>query len=844
MVAFSSIGFTRAAYSDDNKPQPGDKGLQRASTVKQNPMTGNLIKYTVARKSDLPTKEVISTAVIHPVKNKPASGQVVAIKSESLALGEIKDQDLMIATANKVNPITGKSVEYTVNRVKNNPKQAQIQESVDIPMSSKTMNMPRHEMAIPDQLSTTTNLNATNVTEQYAMQVTTTLMKPATPTLPRTMLAETKEVNTAETLTKEEILLQQIKAKKQATTSDELPMLRNENIEMQLSKPNKAATTTSAKSKTRTGKIPTVMNAKHERIINRMEFNQADMLDVARALADFSGLNFVATEDASKKKITVFLQDISVQNALETITKNAGLWYRRDKESGAYRIMTTKEYQQDLIVYREDTTRVFSMLNPNPMIIAGAIRDLYPTRVILSFGMPDMSTMGMGGGGMGGGGMGAGRGGMGGGMRGGGMGGGGMVNRQGMAGGGMRGGGGMGMGGMGMGGGGMGMGGGGMGGGGMGGGGMGMGGNQMNENNILQENMTADQIKRLNETIDEKGETNLNAEDLKGINNRQQPIFITINQEHDLMVVRTSDNEIMQEIESLVKELNRPIKQVLLEMKILSLDVGDAARQSFDLDFIPNGNTVNGPNTDQDRNPLSLGAGVRSVLGLGNFALEGGTFIYQFMNDKIRARIQLLQENNRINTLSTPILLSSNNKPAQVFVGTEQIVTTGFNAVGGTVNGFAAAAPAIIPVTEMRNIGNTLMVFPKINTDKTVTLTIMQDSSSLIRGGSTIPVPVGNTIQSFNVDSVRTSNINGTVQAKDGLTIAIGGLIDTSDREEEQSVPFVSRLPILGELFKRKLQQKSKRELLLLITPHIIETAHEGEDLTRDAIEPLTGQEW
>jgi type II secretory pathway component GspD/PulD (secretin) len=294
----------------------------------------------------------------------------------------------------------------------------------------------------------------------------------------------------------------------------------------------------------------------------------------------------------------------------------------------------------------------------------------------------------------------------------------------------------------------------------------------------------------------------------------------------------------------LVKELDRPTKQVLLEMKILSLDVGDASRRAFDLDFIPNGSTVTGPNTDQDRNPLSIGAGVRSVLGLGNFALEGGTFIYQFMNDKIRARIQMLQENNRINTLSTPILLTSNNKPAQVFVGTEQVVTTGFDAVAGGASVAGVGAPAIIPITELRNIGNTLMVFPKINSDKTVTLMIQQDSSTLVRGGSTIPIPVGPTIQSFNVDSVRTSNIQGTVQAKDGLTIAIGGLIDSSDSDEEQRVPILSEFPILGELFKRKVQQKSKRELLLLITPHIIETAHEGDDMTRDALEPISVQEW
>jgi type II secretory pathway component GspD/PulD (secretin) len=826
-------GSTYAEDNVDSAFQNLDDRLIRAEIASLNPISGTKTEYHVSRKQSgqIATfdQTVLAKPVPHEVNNAiqssrgHATNSHVSNNSSTGKTNDVINHDLNNSFMQHSSSIRDKTIENFFNQLTPTVSLPYAKQ-VNVTNSYQTFNSALSEVMPSD--------NTIKTTELMTLQ----------PNLKNEDGSTNNELKPAESMSKEERLLQQIKAKRKTLglTSDETLILSKDKNEL-TSTPNDKLNDEKEKQKSKGIKPSPALPQKHERIINRLEFNQADMLDVARALADTSGLNFVATEEAAKKKITVFLQDISVQNALETITKNAGLWYRRDKESGAYRIMTTKEYQQDLIVYREDTTRVFSMLNPNPMIIAGAIRDLYPTRVILSFGTPDMSTMGMGGGmgmGMGGGGMGGGMrgGGMGGGMRGGGMGGG---MRGGGMGGGMRGGGmGMGMGG-GMRGGGMGM---GMGmGGAMGGG---MGNNQMNENNILQENMTADQIERLSETIVEKGDASLNSEDLKGINNRQQPIFITINQEHDLMVVRTSDSEIMEEIASLVKELNRPIKQVLLEMKILSLDVGDATRRAFDLDFIPNGNTVAGPNTDQDRNPLSVGEGVRSVLGLGNFALEGGTFIYQFMNDKIRARIQMLQENNRINTLSTPILLSSNNKPAQVFVGTEQIVTTGFNAVAGVTTVAGVGAPAIIPVTEMRNIGNTLMVFPKINTDKTVTLTLFQDSSSLVRGGSTIPVPVGNSIQSFNVDSIRTSNINGTVQAKDGLTIAIGGLIDTSDREEEQSVPILSEFPILGDFFKRTVQQKSKRELLLLITPHIIETAHQGEDLSRDAIEPIMGQEW
>lgn len=569
-------------------------------------------------------------------------------------------------------------------------------------------------------------------------------------------------------------------------------------------------------------------------VIKQLNFQGANILDVSKALSDISGLNFVSTEQAAKKNVTVFLQDISVINALETITKNSGLWYRKDKRSGVYRIMTTQEYARDLVVYREDITKIFRLLHPNPMQIANAIQDLYPNRVILSLGMFDdtfLQPIGQGGAARS---TGIGR----------------SNNSRGR-----------------------GLGGGGLGGGGLGGGGLR--GNQQGLNTTLDatkqdlaSQVTSEQLSNL-----ESRQGNLNAnnsvstEQLAGFTKGQQPIFVTLAREQDLMIVRTSDLAAMKDIESLVKALDLPTKQVLLEMKILSLDVGDFYRRATDLDFMPNAELRQGPLTDQPKNPLGtiapinqsttstiggttitqdgvVNLGVSHILGLGNFALEGGTFVYQFLSDKIRARIQLLQQNNRINTLSSPILLTANKKPARVFVGVEQVVTTGFEAVTGTTNGLVATNPAIVPITEIRDIGNTLQVQPNINGDKTVTLLVQQDASTLVRGASAIPIPVGNTVQSFNVDSVRTSNIQGTVVAKDGLTIAIGGLIDATDSIEEQSVPFISEFPIIGELFKREVKEKSKRELILLITPHIIDTPNESDDISRDVVEPLTETEW
>ncbi|MDP1523566.1 MAG: hypothetical protein Q8M10_10445 [Methylotenera sp.] len=568
-------------------------------------------------------------------------------------------------------------------------------------------------------------------------------------------------------------------------------------------------------------------------IISKLEFKQANMVDVARALADMSGLNIVATEEAAKKTVTVFLQNITVKDALDTISKNSGLWYRQDKISKTYRIMSTDEYQRDMVVYRDDVTRVFDILHPNPIIIANAIKDLYGKRVRLSIGVEDNTTMGN-------------------------FGAAGAAsattrniggnnsslnssrqnnNRQ--AGGGAD------------------------------------GNNEDGSNRVvITEKLSVEKISRLEEQLKaQNDDKTISAEMLRDLSTQEQPIFVTLNREHSFVIVRTSDTLAISDIEQLIKQMDRPTQQVLLEMKILSLEVGDAYRQAFDIDYIPNSTAVQGPLTDQDRNPLhstkpdsisettpyttsgggtgtltrsgdiAVG-GVRNILGLGNFALEGGTFVYQFMNDKIRARIQLLQTNNKINTLSSPILLATNNKPARVFVGSEQVITTGFDALAGGANSVSVGAPAVIPVTEIRNVGNTLQIMPKINANGTVTLMIQQDSSSILPGSSSIPVVVGSTVQRFNVDTVKTSNIQGTVVAKDGLTVAIGGLIDSSESEEEQKVPILGDIPLVGELFKRKAKTKGKRELLLLITPHIIANSLEAENVTRDAIEPISDQEW
>jgi type II secretory pathway component GspD/PulD (secretin) len=589
-------------------------------------------------------------------------------------------------------------------------------------------------------------------------------------------------------------------------------------------------------------KIKNNNQLKEDLIISRLEFNQANILDVARALADISNLNFVATEAAAKKNVTVFLQNISVKDALESITKNTGLWYRKDKDSGTFRIMTTEEYQRDLVVYREDITRVFELLHPNPINVATAVSDLYGERVILSFGadFDDFFTgeFNMGGGGLGGAG-GIGLGGAGGGIGRGGAGGG--IGRGGI-GGGI--GGGFGRGGI--------------GGGGIGqagmrrgvtsgiagrnmGGAMGMNNNQNRaqaetqagtaSNMAITEKLSSAQLDSLEEVlqIDENGDLVVK-DAIRNISRAQQPIYITISRQQNQMIVRTSDTVVIKEIENLVKAMDKPTQQVLLEMQILEVDVGDAYTQLFSFGALSsNGKSFASTRENADRS-------------------DTGKFVYQFIDDLIGIKLELLEQNNQARTVSSPVLLASNNRTSRLFVGEERLLVRGATLTDPVIgiNANIVTPSRITYETEIRNIGNTLNITPKINADGTVTLGIFQDTSTVNIGAVDFPPLVANNGQVVNIsiDSVNTSNIEGVVVAKDGLTVAIGGLISNNVTREENKVPVLGDLPLIGNAFRDEFESTSRKEMVLLITPHIMKDPTVSDDVSRDAVEPLSTQQW
>jgi general secretion pathway protein D len=254
------------------------------------------------------------------------------------------------------------------------------------------------------------------------------------------------------------------------------------------------------------------------------------------------------------------------------------------------------------------------------------------------------------------------------------------------------------------------------------------------------------------------------------------------------------------------------------------------------------GPQTTGPATTMPVNPLLPMAetGSRNTLGVGNFDLEDSTLVYQFVNDNVMARMQLLANDGRINVLATPMVLASNNQPARMFVGEEAVLTRGINV--DTITGAVGATTQTIePITEIRDVGQTLFLVPKINADRTVTLMLVQDSSIVEKGGATIPVPDGNGgVADYAIDTVNTANLQATVVAKDGMTLAVGGLIRIDILDREEKVPVLGDIPIIRFFFRKKVTSREKQELILLIKPRVLFTPAEADAATKERLRALS----
>ena len=229
------------------------------------------------------------------------------------------------------------------------------------------------------------------------------------------------------------------------------------------------------------------------------------------------------------------------------------------------------------------------------------------------------------------------------------------------------------------------------------------------------------------------------------------------------------------------------------------------------------GNTTTGAST-------STGGALTQAFTATSTALSGGGFAGFLLSgsNSQQAALDLLQSVSKVRVLSSPELVVLDNQPARLQVGNDVPVLS-----QQSQSTIASNAPLVNSVSYVPT-GVMLQITPRVNDNGQVTLDIAEDVSQSqgIQTSGNASAPASPTFQDRNVQS--------RVVVQDGQTIGIAGLIQDQDSRQNQGVPFIRNIPVIGALFGQQVNQRTRTELLVMITPHVERDARDARDVTAD----------
>ncbi len=293
------------------------------------------------------------------------------------------------------------------------------------------------------------------------------------------------------------------------------------------------------------------------------------------------------------------------------------------------------------------------------------------------------------------------------------------------------------------------------------------------------------------------------------------PAVITVFKRNNCIIARSLDSEILMEIGRITEALDTPTSQVLLEIKILQLNLSDGFESFFDINYTDPRHTDAGG---------SFFKGGHILSSLPGSTMASSTLNYFFSNDFINARLAFYKSQNRLEVVSTPFIMSANNSSIEFFVGEE----TPLRDDVSTKTIYDDEGNIITTIFEVdikrENLGINMSISSFINEDSTVTMDIETEISTANLNMAELPVvnEVTGATAVFQIDGINKSEIESIIAIKSGQSVAIGGIIKEQNKLEESKVPILGDMPGLGFFFTKIIKRKSKTETVFILTPHVI----------------------
>ena len=282
---------------------------------------------------------------------------------------------------------------------------------------------------------------------------------------------------------------------------------------------------------------------------------------------------------------------------------------------------------------------------------------------------------------------------------------------------------------------------------------------------------------------------------------------VIVDESRNALIFQGTAEEYAQ-FRGLVEQMDRAPLQVLIEATVAEVTLDKNQNLGITLGF------------DKGATEANNSSVIRSAAGLTASLLRSG--------GQISANINALASSSRITVLSTPRLMTTSGNSASIQVGSQvPIITTQQTAATGSVSGTST----ILQDVQYRNTGILLTIKPTINSNRRVELTISQEVSTA----------AVNNVSSVNSPIIQQRSIQTTLSMSDGETMLLGGLITDSYNSGDSGVPFLKDISLLGSLFKNQSSDHTRTELIVLLTPYIVDGPEESSAV-RDAFKQnLTG---
>jgi type IV pilus secretin PilQ/predicted competence protein len=288
-------------------------------------------------------------------------------------------------------------------------------------------------------------------------------------------------------------------------------------------------------------------------------------------------------------------------------------------------------------------------------------------------------------------------------------------------------------------------------------------------------------------------------------------------------------------IRDFLRQVDRPTRQVMIEARLV--EVTNNPRQSYGVNWagvvgssaspktFRYGGTSNSSSAAQKLNDgtQTTGAGstgdpqlvdfFRDARGIGTLAGAFGGQLAILSIPQFSATLRFLNEDADAEFLANPRSVTADNLEATIkIVRNQPVPQLNFNE---------QTATAVFGGFQDKIFGNTLIVKPSINKDDFITLSVKPEISNRIGdqvfnfGGATVSSPI-----------IDTRTLEANVLIKSGCTLAIGGLLQDETSKLTNKVPILGDIPILGYLFTEKVNARTKRNLLVFVTPTIIRSEY------------------